>query len=34
MAGDPREAWQNLQKNLQRMQQQGKRYAYTAYTEA
>lgn len=24
--GDPRQAWENLQKNLQRMQQQGKRY--------
>ncbi|KAK5124370.1 Prohibitin-2, subunit of the prohibitin complex (Phb1p-Phb2p) [Meristemomyces frigidus] len=26
MAGDPREAWASLQKNLQRMQQQGKRF--------
>lgn len=26
MGSDPRETWANLQKNLQRMQQQGKRY--------
>ena len=23
---DPRQAWENMQKNLQRLQQQGKRY--------